>query len=877
MKWMGVNEIREAFLAFFESKGHYRLPSYPLVPKDDNSLLLINSGMAPMKKFFVGEQTPPSKRVTTCQKCIRNTDIENVGITSRHLTYFEMLGNFSFGDYFKKQAIPWAWEFFTETLQIPRDLLHISVYLEDDEAYDIWTRDIGVDPSHMVRLGKEDNFWEHGAGPCGPCSELYFDRGEENGCGKPGCAAGCDCDRFVEIGNIVFTQFESDGKGAYTPIAKPNIDFGMGLERLSTVLQNVDNVFLIDTMRNIMRKVEELSGIHYADDPRKDVSLKIITDHMRSITFMVGDGVLASNEGRGYVLRRLLRRAARHGRLLQMHDVFLKDIVEVIIRENEAAYPDLSDKCEMICRIVQNEEESFARTIDQGLSMLGSFVEKMREKLFSGDHAFLLNDTYGFPLDLTKEILAERGLQVDEERFQELMRLQRERARSARKNAGADAWEGEDDTAEGLPETVFEGYQVLNSDAKILRIVRGAESIQAAGNGEEVTVMLDKTPFYAHSGGQVADTGVIETKEAVCTVTAVTKTTTGVYLHRAVVSEGILTAGYEAKVKVDAVRRQAIMRNHTAAHLLQAALQKVLGTHVAQAGQLVDDNRVRFDFTHFAAMTPEEVSQTEWLVNGAILEAIPVSAREMSIDEARSMGAMALFGEKYGDVVRVVSIGEVSKELCGGTHMDNTARLGLFKIISESSVAAGVRRIEGVTGTGILRQLDDQQGLILSTAHALKAGNYHEMQLRAEQVMTELHEKDRELEKLHARMAASRIEGLFEHAPEIDGIKIITAFFSGTGTDALKSMCDVIKGHTEPVIAVLAGVSEGRASIVATASSAAQKLGIKAGQLVKEVAIMTGGNGGGRPDFAMAGAKDADKIEAALTAVKDIVEKFRAN
>lgn len=876
MKWMGVNEIREAFLSFFESKGHYRLPSYPLVPKDDNSLLLINSGMAPMKKFFVGEQTPPSLRVTTCQKCIRTIDIENVGITSRHLTYFEMLGNFSFGDYFKTQAIPWAWEFFTETLQIPRELLHISVYLDDDDAYDIWTRDIGIDPSHMVRLGKEDNFWEHGAGPCGPCSELYFDRGEEHGCGRPDCAAGCECDRYVEIGNIVFTQFESDGKGTYTPIAKPNIDFGMGLERLSTVLQGADNVFMIDTMRNIMKKAEELSGVTYGADAKKDVSLKVIADHMRSITFMVGDGVLGSNEGRGYVLRRLLRRAARHGRLLGIRDVFLKDIVEVVIRENETAYPDLAGKREMICRVVQNEEESFARTIDQGLSMLGSFVEKMQEKLFSGDHAFLLNDTYGFPLDLTKEILAERGLQVDEERFQELMRLQRERARSARKNAGADAWEGEGDAAEGLPETVFEGYGVFRTDSRVLRIInQDGESVQAAGNGEAVTLMLDKTPFYAESGGQVADTGVIVTKEAVCTVTAVTKTTTGVYLHRAVVSEGILTAGDGADAKVDAPRRQAIMRNHTAAHLLQAALQKVLGTHVAQAGQLVDEHRMRFDFTHFAAMTPEEVLQTEQLVNEAILEAIPVTAREMPIDEARGMGAMALFGEKYGDVVRVVSVGDLSKELCGGTHMDNTARLGLFKITSEASVAAGVRRIEGVTGTGILKLLADQQGLILGTAHALKANNYHEMPLRAEQIMTELKEKDRELEKLGDRMAASRIEGLFEHAPEMDGIKIITEFFSGTGTDALKSMCDIIKSRPEPVIAVLAGAGGGKASIVATASEAAQKMGIKAGQLVKEVAILTGGNGGGRPDFAMAGAKDADKIESALAAVKDIVENLR--
>lgn len=875
MKWMSVNDIREAFLSFWESKDHKRLPSFSLVPKDDNSLLIINSGMAPMKKFFVGEQTPPSKRVTTCQKCVRTGDIENVGLTSRHCTYFEMLGNFSFGDYFKKQAIPWTWEFFTVTLGIPKELLHISVYQDDDEAYDIWVNDIGIDPSHMVRLGKEDNFWEHGSGPCGPCSELYFDRGEEHGCHSPDCKAGCECDRFVEIGNIVFTQFESDGKGVYTPIAKPNIDFGMGLERLACVMQGADNVYTIDTMRSIMGKVEEISGVKYGASAKTDASLNIITDHIRSITFMIGDGILGSNEGRGYVLRRLLRRAARHGRILGISGTFLEKVADVVIDINKDAYPDLKDKSDMIKRVILSEEESFARTIDQGLEILNNFMEKLDEKRFSGDNAFLLNDTYGFPLDLTKEILAERGITVDDERFNELMREQKERARNARKNPGADAWEGDTDLAKGMAATEFYGYEKMKNEGTVLAIFKDGEKVEAAANGDDVTIVMDSTVFYAESGGQVADTGVIETAEGKLEVGSVVKNDGGVYLHHAHVAEGIIQAGAKAALAVDRHKRKSIMRNHTAAHLLQAALRKVLGTHVEQAGQLVDRHRVRFDFTHFAKLTPEEITNVEFEVNNAILEAIPVTMEEMTIDEAREKGAMALFGEKYGDVVRVVSIGDFSKELCGGTHVDNTSKLALFKIVSESSVAAGVRRIEGITGTGVLKLINTQNMIIEGTARVLKANSVSEISSRAGQVIAELHEKEKVLEKLNSQMASQSVSSLFSNALEIGGVKIITAYYPNTETDVLKNMCDAVKEHDEPVIAVFAGTSGGKASILAVASKKAQEKGLKAGQLVKEVAMLTGGNGGGRPDFAMAGAKDINKIELALSEVKEIVEKLK--
>lgn len=876
MKWMGLNELREEFLAFFEAKGHYRLPSFSLVPKDDKSLLLINSGMAPMKKFFVGEATPPNQRVTTCQKCIRTGDIENVGFTSRHLTYFEMLGNFSFGDYFKKQAIPWAWEFFTKVLEIPPEVLHISVYEEDDEAYDIWTQDIGIPHSHMVRLGKADNFWEHGSGPCGPCSELYFDRGEETGCGKPDCAAGCECDRFIEIGNIVFSQFESDGAGTYTPMEHPNIDFGMGLERLACVMQGADNVFMVDTMQKIMRQVEKLCGVSHGADAKKDVSIKIITDHIRSVTFMVGDGILGSNEGRGYVLRRLIRRAARHGRLLGINGAFLCDIAKIVIKENSAAYPELVQKQEMILKVLRNEEDSFAKTIDQGLEILNRLIDKVEDARLSGEDAFLLNDTYGFPLDLTKEILAEQKISVDEERFQGLMQAQKERARTARKNAGAQAWEGEGNPAEGLPETLFTGYEANTEGAKVLAVILDGQRVSSAISDQEVVVVLDRTPFYAESGGQVADTGRLVCESLEASVLGVTKNPEGVYLHRVSVVEGMLEEGMKLKAAIDAERRQAIRRNHTAAHLLQAALRQVLGDHVEQAGQLVDDEKMRFDFTHFSALTPAELRLVETRVNEEILKAVPVLIREMPIARARELGAMALFGEKYGELVRVVSVGNFSIELCGGTHVENTSAIGLFKITGESSVASGVRRIEAVTGAGVLRLIDSYTAVLAETMQGLKVSQYGELPVKAQQLALELHDANKKLESYSEKMAADSVKGLFADAPEIDGVKLITAFFSGTGTDALKTMCDRVRDSDVPVVAVLGGGVNGKITFAAAVSKEVQKKGIRAGQLVKEVAQITGGNGGGGADFAMAGGKDPAKVEAALKAVAEIYRKLTA-
>ena len=873
MQWTGLNELREKFLEYFESKEHLRLPSFSLIPQGDNSLLLINSGMAPMKKYFTGEVTPPRRRVTTCQKCIRTGDIENVGYTDRHGTYFEMLGNFSFGDYFKREAISFAWEFFTQVLEMPKDKLYISVYENDDEAWDIWTKEIGVEESHMKRLGKEDNFWEHGSGPCGPCSEIYFDRGEKHGCGKPTCGVGCDCDRFVEVWNLVFSQFNNDGHGNYTDLVQKNIDTGMGLERLACVMQDVDNLFLVDTVQNIMKKITEIAGVHYGDDPKTDVSLRVITDHIRSTVFMIGDGVLPSNEGRGYVLRRLLRRASRHGKLLGIQGAFLKDVVDTVIQENEKAYPELKEKRETIKKIVSFEEESFQKTIDQGMALLNELIDKADSKVFSGDNAFTLNDTYGFPLDLTKEILSERGMQVDEERFRQLMQEQRERARNARKDAGADAWKGEGSAASGLPETVFTGYAQMEGDGRVIAIIQNGQRVDSASQGAEVSVVLDATPFYGEGGGQVGDTGALEAEGVTVDVVDTTKHE-GVYLHRAVVSEGTLNLGDVLTARVDESRRQAIMRNHTAAHLLQAALRKVLGDHVEQAGQLVNENHVRFDFTHFSALKPEELAQVELLVNQEILKAVPVSMVEMGIEEARQSGAMALFGEKYGDVVRVVSVEDgFSKELCGGTHMDNTARLGLFKIVSESSVASGVRRIEGVTGMGVLALMGTQNATLLDSARAMKVANPMELPFHARQLMGELKEKDKEIESLNAKLAQNRLEGVFQNAQEVEGVKVVYALLSGTGSDALRALCDKAKERGEAIAAVFAGVSGGKATLAAVCSKAAQEKGLKAGVLVKEVAQLCGGNGGGRPDFAMAGAKDQSKLDDALAAVPELVKK----
>jgi alanyl-tRNA synthetase len=874
MKWTGLNELREMYLSFFESKGHLRLPSFSLIPKDDNSLLLINSGMAPMKKYFTGEVTPPRKRVTTCQKCIRTGDIENVGITDRHGTFFEMLGNFSFGDYFKHEAIAWAWEFCTKVLELPEDKLWVTIYIDDDEAYDIWTKEVGVDPSHIVRLGKEDNFWEHGSGPCGPCSEIYFDRGEEHGCGKPTCGVGCDCDRYVEFWNVVFSQFNSDGKGNYPPMEHPNIDTGMGLERLACIMQGVDNLFLVDTVQNITKQVSKLTGVNYGDDEKKDISLRVITDHMRSAVFMIADGVMPSNEGRGYVLRRLLRRAARHGRLLGMHETFLYKIVDTVVHENQGAYPELAEKRDMITKLIRVEEESFARTIDQGLQLLNGYMDetvKSGKTVFPGEDAFRLSDTYGFPIDLTKEIVAERGLTVDEEEFGRLMREQRERARAARKNAGADAWAGESNVLDGVPETEFLGYETLEAEAKVLAIVRDGARVESATAGDEVLLVLDRTPFYGESGGQVGDTGSIESENAVLEVTNTTKNQAKNFLHHVAVQAGEIRVGDKVKAAVNADRRAAIMRNHTAAHLLQAALRRVLGTHVEQAGQLVNDKRVRFDFTHFSALTKEELKKVEELVNHEILSAVPVESREMPIEEARKLGAMALFGEKYGKVVRVVSAGDFSKEFCGGTHVSNTAQLGLFRIVSESSVAAGVRRIEAVTGTNVLALLDETTQMVEDAARELKLNNPAELVHRIGQLSAELKEKEREVESLNAKLAAMRVESLFSSAKDVKGVQLITARFSGVEPAALRVMCDKVLERSQNCVAVIAGVNGEKINIAACAGKDAQAKGAHAGKIVRSVAAVAGGSGGGRPDSAMAGAKDVSKLDDALSAAEKIV------
>ncbi len=691
MEWTSLNDLREKYLSFFESKGHLRLPSYSLIPNNDKSLLLINSGMAPMKKFFTGEVTPPSNRVTTCQKCIRTPDIERVGKTARHGTYFEMLGNFSFGDYFKHEATKWAWEFCTDVLEIPADLLWVTIYENDDETFDIWTKEIGVDPSHIVRLGKEDNFWEHGQGPCGPCSEIYVDRGEKYGCGKPDCAPGCECDRYTEIWNNVFSQFNNDGNGNYTELAQKNIDTGMGLERLACIMQGVDNLFEVDTVQNIMKKISEIAGVNYHDDEKNDISLRVITDHIRSSVFMIGDGVIPSNNGRGYVLRRLIRRACRHGRLLGVNKPFLYKVVDTVIDENLTAYDYLDTKRELITKVMLAEEESFGKTIDSGLALLEEYIDKMEGMVFSGEDAFKLNDTYGFPLDLTKDILEERGITVDEDKFNALLENQKRTARAARKDSDTDAWKSENVKIDAQA-TEFVGYTDYECTATVKAVVADGELKDMIGADEEGIIVLDKTSFYAESGGQVGDSGVISTDNGTFLVADTAKNADAIFLHSGKVDRGVICVGDTVKASINAERRNMIMRNHTAAHLLQAALREVLGNHVEQAGQLVNEREVRFDFTHFNALTAKEISQVEMLVNNFILGANKVESLEMPIEEAKKMGAMMLFGEKYGDIVRVVKAGDFSTEFCGGTHVSNSGQIGLFKITGESSVAAGVRR-----------------------------------------------------------------------------------------------------------------------------------------------------------------------------------------
>ena len=874
MEWTGLNELREKYLSFFESKGHLRLPSFSLVPQGDKSLLLINAGMAPLKKYFTGELTPPRTRVTTCQKCIRTPDIERVGITARHGTFFEMLGNFSFGDYFKHEATAWAWEFCTKVLEMPADKIYISVYQDDDEAYDIWTKELGVSPDHMVRLGKEDNFWEHGAGPCGPCSELYFDRGEKYGCGSPTCGVGCDCDRYVEFWNLVFTQFDNDGNNNYTRLKSCNIDTGMGLERLACIMQGVDNLFEVDTVQNIMKHIMQIAGVKYHEDEKKDVSLRVITDHIRSTTFMIGDGVMPSNEGRGYVLRRLLRRAARHGRLLGIDGTFLYKVCETVIKENATAYPNLVEKHDLIVKVIKAEEESFNKTIDTGLNLLENIIAQSDSKVLSGADAFKLQDTFGFPIDLTKELLEERGMSVDIDEYDRLYAQSRAAARAARKDAGAQAWKGSNISFKDVGATEFVGYTDYSCDAEIKAIVTNGERDEFATADSEVVVVLDKTPFYGESGGQAGDTGVIKTDNATLGVTATGKTPDGVVLHIArFISGDSIALGDKVHAQIDVEKREATRRNHTAAHLLQAALRKHLGSHVEQAGQLVNSEEMRFDFTHFSALSGDELKAIEREVNEVILKGIPVETREMPIEEAKKLGAMALFGEKYGDVVRVVSAGDFSVELCGGTHADNTAKLGLFKIVSESSVAAGIRRITAVTGFGVLKHIENDERIMQSAAAAMKLGNVAELDKRAATLAAEVKAKDRELAELRSEISALKAGSLMDSARQVGGVRLITAEVEVSNPGELRSMCDTARDNGADIVAVFAGVNKekGTLNFACACGADAIKLGAHAGNIVRETAKIAGGSGGGKPDSAMAGAKDASKADEALAAVDSIV------
>ena len=883
MQWTGLNELREKYLSFFESKGHLRLDSFPLVPKNDPSLLLINSGMAPMKKWFLAQEEPSRHRVTTCQKCIRTPDIERVGITARHGTFFEMLGNFSFQDYFKDEVIPWAWEFLTsdEWMAIPKDRLHISVYEEDDEAYDIWTKKVGIAPDHMVRLGKEDNFWEHGSGPCGPCSEIYFDRGPEYGCGKPTCGVGCDCDRYMEIWNLVFSQFDADGKGHYERLARPNIDTGMGLERLACVMQNVGNLFEVDTVQSVLHHVEHIAGKTYGENAKDDISIRVITDHIRSCTFMVSDGILPSNEGRGYVLRRLLRRAARHGRMLGIDHPFLVDLVETVIQSSESAYPELREHDAYIKKVIGTEEANFARTIDAGMNILNNMIdrlEKAHQKLLSGMDAFKLNDTFGFPLDLTKEIAAEQGLEIDEDGFHAEMKKQKERARAERLKKNISGWSEDLFGALEAEPTVFTGYDTLTDKGTVVALSDEETLTDAIATDEEakdgVLVVLDKTPFYAEMGGQAADHGVLNGTECSLRVLDVKKTPKGYYVHTCVLESGIVKVGDVLTAQVDKGYRMAIARNHTATHLLQAALREVLGDHVHQAGSYQDASITHFDFTHFSAVTPEELARVQKIVNDKIFDSMNVTVQEMPVEEAKKLGAMALFGEKYGKVVRVVDIEGWSTEFCGGTHVKNTAQIGGFKIVSESSVAAGIRRIEAVTGRNLLIRANLQEAMLHDVANTLKANNVASLPTRAEAVMAENKAMSRELEEMKAKIAASKVDSLFDNAEEADGVKIASAYFTGTTGDTLRGMCDSIRDKAvNPVVAVLVGKAEDKITMAVTVNKLAQEKGLKAGVLVKELSAIAGGKGGGKPDFAMAGLKDETKIDEALAAVSAIVKK----
>ncbi|MGN8874482.1 alanine--tRNA ligase [Pseudoflavonifractor sp. HCP28S3_F10] len=873
-KKFGVNELREMFLSFFETKGHLRLPSFSLIPQNDASLLLINSGMAPMKPYFTGEQEPPRHRVCTCQKCIRTGDIENIGKTARHGTYFEMLGNFSFGDYFKKEAIAWCWEFLTspEWVGLDPDRLYPSIYEDDDEAFRIWHEDIGIPAERIFRFGKADNFWEHGSGPCGPCSEVYYDRGEKYGCGKEGCTVGCDCDRYMEVWNNVFSQFNNDGEGHYTELAQKNIDTGMGLERLAVVCQDVDSLFDVDTVMNITNKVSEITHAHYGESHKTDVSLRIITDHIRSATFMICDGVLPSNEGRGYVLRRLLRRAARHGKLLGVNDPFLYEVCDAVVHENEGHYPELRERQAYITKIIRVEEENFAKTIDGGMKIFDDMMAGHREKgetVFSGADAFKLYDTYGFPIDLTIEMVEEAGMTVDQDAFKALMEEQRIRARKAREALGDLGWAGIE-FGKDMPATTFLGYTRNEAQGQILALVAEEELRDEVGAGAEAIVVLDQTPFYAEMGGQVADHGIIKTDTALFEVRDVQKNKGGKYMHSGVVKAGALKVGDTVTAAIDVERRHALARAHSATHLLQKALEIVLGDHVNQAGSLVEPDFLRFDFTHFSAMTPEELAEVSRLVNESILTGYPVVTNEMSIDEARKTGAKALFGEKYGDRVRVVDMGGYSVEFCGGTHLDNTAKAGVFHIDSEFSVASGVRRIEATTGVKSLETMNRNQELLFQAAAILKT-KPGELREKAEQNMDELRQLRHTIEKYKAREAAGETDRFLMGGHLVGDLKVLTATLPEADANKLRQMGDMLRDKQPNVVAVLSSVSGEKITFLAVCGKEAVQKGVKAGDIIKSVTAICGGKGGGKPDSAMGGGSNILKLDDALASVDDFV------
>ena len=879
-KPFGLNELREMFLSFFESKGHLRLPSFSLIPQNDASLLLINSGMAPMKPWFTGEQEPPRHRVCTCQKCIRTGDIENIGKTARHGTYFEMLGNFSFGDYFKREAIAWSWEFLTspEWVGLDPDRLYPSVFEgnettpADDEAMAIWRDEIGIPEDRIFKFGKADNFWEHGSGPCGPCSEIYYDRGPAYGCGKPGCTVGCDCDRYIEVWNIVFSQFDNDGEGHYTELKQKNIDTGMGLERLACVCQGVDSLFDVDTVMNITHKVSQITGAHYGESHSKDVSLRVITDHIRSATFMICDGVLPSNEGRGYVLRRLLRRAARHGKLLGVDHPFLYEVCDTVIHENEGHYPELRERQDYITKVIRVEEENFAKTIDGGLKIFGEMLEghKARgEKTFSGADAFKLYDTYGFPIDLTIEMVEDEGMELDKDAFDTLMEEQKTRARKAREALGDLGWAGVE-FGKDMPATQFLGYESHSAQGKVLALVAGEELREELGTGAEGILVLDQTPFYAEMGGLVADHGVVENDGFRFQVSDVQKNKGGKYMHYGRVLSGNVKVGDTVTASIDAKRRRAIQRAHTATHLLHKALQTVLGDHVHQAGSLVEPDFLRFDFTHFSAMTPEELSEVNRLVNESILEGYPVDTKVMDIEEAKKTGATALFGEKYGDTVRVVDMGGYSVEFCGGTHLDNTAKAGVFHISSEFSVASGVRRIEATTGQASLDVMNRNQEMLFQAAAALKA-KPGELRDKAEHIMTEMKELRQSLEKFRAKEALGEAERFLFSAHEVGGLKVLTATVPDADASRLRNMGDFLRDKEPSVVAVLASVNGEKITFLAVCGKEAVKRGVKAGDIIKQVSAIAGGSGGGKPDSAMGGGKDVLMLDNALAMVDNVV------